>query len=122
MYLTGCEATSGYPIVPLTDGQGVSIGMTTVGDRACFGVYSQAELAADADRLVRGINREIDELLELSGMVEERRKPAAAAGSEVGGEAGAEGGAAECAQPNGSDRPRRAAPSARLADSHEPRA
>ena len=63
-----------------------------------------------------------DELVELSGMVGERRKPAAAAGSEVDGEARAAGGAAEGAEPNGSDRPRRAAPSARLADSHEPRA
>ncbi|MEA2297085.1 MAG: diacylglycerol O-acyltransferase / wax synthase [Solirubrobacteraceae bacterium] len=63
VYLMGCEVEHAYPVVPLTDGHGISIGMTTVGDRACFGVYAQAELAADADRLARGIDEEIDELL-----------------------------------------------------------
>ncbi|MGI8803461.1 MAG: wax ester/triacylglycerol synthase family O-acyltransferase [Solirubrobacteraceae bacterium] len=63
LYLMGCPLEYGYPVVPLTDGHGISIGMTTVADRACFGVYAQTELAADADRLVRGIDEEIDELL-----------------------------------------------------------
>ena len=100
----------------------MSIGMTTVGDRACFGVYAQAELAADADRLVREIERGIDELVELSGTVGERRKPVAAAAGEVGRQAGAADAAAEGAEPNGSGTPRRGAQSARLGDSHEPRA
>ena len=72
VFLMGCRAMSAHPVVPLTDGHGISIGMTTVGDRACFGVYAQAELAADADRLVRAIDREIEELVELSGTVGER--------------------------------------------------
>ncbi|MDQ4049764.1 MAG: wax ester/triacylglycerol synthase family O-acyltransferase [Actinomycetota bacterium] len=65
MYLMGCEAVSAYPVVPLTDGHGISVGMTTIHERACFGVYAQAGLAADADRLLGGINQAIDELLEL---------------------------------------------------------
>jgi diacylglycerol O-acyltransferase len=63
LYLVGCPVERAYPVVPLTDGHGISIGMTTVADRACFGVYAQADLAADADRLARGIDQAIDELL-----------------------------------------------------------
>lgn len=63
LYLMGCEVQRAYPIVPLTDGHGISIGMTTIHERACFGVYAQAELAADADRIARGIDEAIDELL-----------------------------------------------------------
>ncbi len=63
LYLMGCEVQHAYPIVPLTDGHGISIGMTTIHERACFGVYAQAELAADADRIARGIDEAIDELL-----------------------------------------------------------
>ena len=64
LYLMGCEVRRAYPIVPLTDGHGISIGMTTIHERACFGIYAQAELAADADRIARGIDEAIDELLE----------------------------------------------------------
>ncbi|MBA3327567.1 MAG: wax ester/triacylglycerol synthase family O-acyltransferase [Solirubrobacterales bacterium] len=63
MYLMGCEAKLAYPVVPLTHGHGISIGMTTIQDQACFGIYAQADLAEDAERLARGIDEEIDELL-----------------------------------------------------------
>lgn len=66
LYLMGCEVEHAYPIVPLTGGHGISIGMTTIHERACFGVYAQAELAADADRIARGIGESIDELLALA--------------------------------------------------------
>ena len=66
LYLLGCEAVRAYPVVPLTGGHGVSIGMTTVHDQACFGVYAQAGLADDADRIAAGIGAAIDELLELA--------------------------------------------------------
>lgn len=63
LYLMGCEAERAYPIVPLTSGHGVSIGMTTVNRQACFGIYAQAGLSAEADRLARGVEQAIDELL-----------------------------------------------------------
>lgn len=63
VYLMGCEAKHAYPVVPLTEGHGISIGMTTIHERACFGVYAQAEFAADADRIARGIEHEIEALL-----------------------------------------------------------
>jgi hypothetical protein len=66
LYLIGCEVQRAYPIVPLTDGHGISIGMTTIHERACFGIYAQSELADDADRIARGIGEAIDELLELA--------------------------------------------------------
>ena len=59
----GCEIEHAYPVVPLTDGHGISIGMTTVGDQAYFGVYAQADLAADADELAQGIDAALEELL-----------------------------------------------------------
>ncbi|MEJ7797841.1 MAG: wax ester/triacylglycerol synthase family O-acyltransferase [Solirubrobacteraceae bacterium] len=64
LYLMGCEVQRAYPIVPLTGGHGISIGMTTVNGRACFGIYAQAELTDDAERIARGIDEAIDELLE----------------------------------------------------------
>jgi WS/DGAT/MGAT family acyltransferase len=66
VYLMGCEVTNAYPVVPLTDGHGISIGMTTVSGRACIGVYAQAELAEDAEFVAGEIEREIDELVELA--------------------------------------------------------
>jgi diacylglycerol O-acyltransferase / wax synthase len=66
LYLLGCEAVRAYPVVPLTGGHGISIGMTTVGDQACFGVYAQAELADDAERIAAGIDAAVDELLALT--------------------------------------------------------
>jgi diacylglycerol O-acyltransferase len=66
LYLMGCEVQRAYPIVPLTDGHGISIGMTTIHERACFGIYAQASLAEDADRIARGIDAAIDELLALA--------------------------------------------------------
>ena len=77
LYLMGCRAERAYPVVPLTAGHGISIGMTTVEGRACFGVYAQAGLSEDAERLGRGIDAAIDELLALC-----RAEPqASAAGS-----------------------------------------
>lgn len=90
LYLLGCEAKRAYPVVPLTDGHGISIGMTTIQDQACFGIYAQAELAQDADRLARGIDEEIDLLLARSELLPEADAGAPEAGagpSEAGSEA-----------------------------------
>ncbi|MDP8968303.1 MAG: WS/DGAT domain-containing protein, partial [Actinomycetota bacterium] len=64
VYLMGCEARRAYPVVPLTDQHGLSIGMTTIHERACFGVYAQADLAGDADLVAAAIGSEVDALLE----------------------------------------------------------
>ena len=64
MYMCGCELEAAYPVVPIADQHAVSIGMTSVGDRACFGVYTAKECLPDADRLGAAIDASIDELLE----------------------------------------------------------
>jgi len=79
LYLMGCEARRAFPVVPLTDGHGISIGMTTIQDQACFGIYAQAELADDAERLARGIDAEIDALLARSELLGEAGTEAVAA-------------------------------------------
>ena len=65
VYLMGCPVKSAYPVVPLTDGHRISIGMTTIYQRACFGVYADAARAVEADKLLHAIDAEIDDLLEL---------------------------------------------------------
>ena len=50
MYMLGCELEEAYPVVPLADEHALSIGMTTVKDRACFGLYADREALPDADR------------------------------------------------------------------------
>jgi len=79
LYLMGCLAEEAYPVVPLTAGHGISIGMTSVNGSACFGIYADGTRAADADRLALAIGECIDELLgccaEAAGT--QRTRPAA---------------------------------------------
>jgi WS/DGAT/MGAT family acyltransferase len=63
LYLLGCEVKHAYPVVPLTDRHRLSIGMTSIHERACFGVYAHGALAADADAIAAGIGSELDALL-----------------------------------------------------------
>lgn len=63
LYMRGCELRAIYPVVPLADRHSVSIGMTTVCDRACFGVYADRKALPDADALARDIDEAIGELL-----------------------------------------------------------
>jgi WS/DGAT/MGAT family acyltransferase len=77
LYLLGCELREAYPVVPLADGHDLSIGVTTVGERACFGLYVDPESLPDADALARDLDRSIDELL-ARGVDEELAAPAMA--------------------------------------------
>jgi diacylglycerol O-acyltransferase / wax synthase len=63
MYMRGCPLRAIYPVVPLVDRHTVSVGMTTVGERACFGVYADREALPDADALARRIDEAVGELL-----------------------------------------------------------
>jgi diacylglycerol O-acyltransferase len=63
LYMLGCPLEATYPVVPLTDRHALSVGMTTVGDRACFGVYADRVTVPDVDGLARGIDEAITELL-----------------------------------------------------------
>jgi hypothetical protein len=61
--MLGCPLEAAYPVVPLVDSHALSIGMTTVCDRVCFGVYADRETLPDLDALAAEIDRAIDELL-----------------------------------------------------------
>jgi diacylglycerol O-acyltransferase / wax synthase len=63
LYLCGCPLERVYPVVPLADRHAVSVGMTTVCDRACFGVYADREALPAADMLAPDIDDAISELL-----------------------------------------------------------
>jgi WS/DGAT/MGAT family acyltransferase len=64
MYMLGCHLEEAYPVVPIADQHALSIGMTTVRDDACFGLYADREALPDADRLAEEVDASIDELLE----------------------------------------------------------
>jgi hypothetical protein len=64
MYMLGCELERAYPVVPIADEHAVSIGMTTIRDQACFGLYAASEMLPDSDSLAQAMDASIDELLE----------------------------------------------------------
>lgn len=64
MYMLGCPLEAAYPVVPLADRHALSVGMTSVGDRACFGIYADREAIPDADDFARDVDTAITELLE----------------------------------------------------------
>jgi WS/DGAT/MGAT family acyltransferase len=63
LYLLGCPLEAAYPVVPLADSHALSVGMTTVCDRACFGLYADRETLSDVDALARDMDAEVDALL-----------------------------------------------------------
>ena len=63
MFMLGCELKEAYPVVPLADGHALSIGMTTIQDRACFGLYAAGECLSAVDRVAAALERSTDELL-----------------------------------------------------------
>jgi diacylglycerol O-acyltransferase / wax synthase len=64
LYMRGCELEEAYPVVPLADRHGVSIGVTTIKDGAFFGIYADRESLPDAELLARGIDESIEELID----------------------------------------------------------
>jgi hypothetical protein len=61
--MLGCPLQAAYPVVPLAEHHAVSVGMITVHDQACFGVYADRQALPDADMLARDIDGAITELL-----------------------------------------------------------
>jgi diacylglycerol O-acyltransferase / wax synthase len=63
LYLRGCPLRAAYPVVPLADSHALSVGMTSVCDRACLGIYADREAIPEAGRLARDVDAAIAELL-----------------------------------------------------------
>jgi diacylglycerol O-acyltransferase / wax synthase len=55
LYMLGCELEEVYPVVPLADQHAVSIGMTTINNRAFFGIYADSQMLADIDESVEDL-------------------------------------------------------------------
>ncbi len=66
LYMRGCRLLEAYPVVPITDEHTLSIGLTTVGDQAFFGLYGDGRSERDLTRLAASLERRIDELQELA--------------------------------------------------------
>jgi WS/DGAT/MGAT family acyltransferase len=66
LYMRGCELRCAFPVVPLADQHGLSIGFTTIRERACFGLYADRRSLPDSDALAVEIDRELDQLMELA--------------------------------------------------------
>jgi WS/DGAT/MGAT family acyltransferase len=67
LYMRGCPLEEAYPVVPIADRHDLSIGMTSIGDTAQFGVYADRASVPDADRLAQLISDSIDELAAMGG-------------------------------------------------------
>ena len=63
LYMRGCRLETAWPVVPLAAGHGLSIGMTTIGDLACFGLYVDEAVLPDVDDLALHLEAAIDELV-----------------------------------------------------------
>ena len=63
MYMLGCKLESVYPMVPLSENHAVSVGMLTVADQACFGVYADRQALPDVDLLAGDVDAAVAELL-----------------------------------------------------------
>jgi diacylglycerol O-acyltransferase len=63
LYMRGCRLERAHPVIPISDGHGLSIGMTTIGDRAGFGIYTDRRTIPDADLVAERTDLAIDELL-----------------------------------------------------------
>jgi diacylglycerol O-acyltransferase / wax synthase len=74
MYMSGCRLQEAYPVVPLADRHALSIGMTSVGGGAFFGLYADRERLPGVDRLAAELETELNDLLDLAAR---RRVPAA---------------------------------------------
>ncbi len=66
MYMLGCELKAAYPVVPIPDRHSLSIGMTTIQGRACFGLYADRDALGDVERVAEAVERSSDELLALT--------------------------------------------------------
>ena len=81
MYLKGCRLREAFPVVPLSDRHALSVGMTTIGDDACFGLYADTETLPDADALALDLHAALDELRATMEPWPTPRKPASESGT-----------------------------------------
>jgi diacylglycerol O-acyltransferase / wax synthase len=67
LYMLGCPMQAAYPVVPLADSHALSVGMTSVCDSVCLGVYADRDAIPQAGALACDIDTAIGELLATAG-------------------------------------------------------
>ncbi len=67
LWMRGCRLERAHPAIPLSDRHALSIGLTTVGEGAHFGIYADRRVGPDAELLGAQIGGALDELLALAG-------------------------------------------------------
>jgi len=87
MYMVGCKLQAVYPMVPLADNHSLSVGMITIHDQACFGIYADRQALPDVDMLADDIEGAVAELLAGTDRVLETGSLLARARAAVPGEA-----------------------------------
>lgn len=63
LYAAGSRMVAAYPVVPLTKGQALSIGVTSYDGGVYFGLYADRDALPDLDVLVTCLTDSMDELL-----------------------------------------------------------
>ena len=66
LYMLGCRLAEAYPVVPIPERHALSIGVTTVGEGAFFGLYADPKSLPGIEGLAGEIDLAIDELAGLS--------------------------------------------------------
>ncbi len=78
LWMRGCRLEGAHPVIPLSERHALSIGLTTIGDGAHFGVYADRVLIPDAGSLADAIGTSIDHLGARAAWRGRRAQPAAA--------------------------------------------
>ena len=63
LYAAGSRMIAAYPVVPLTKGQALSIGLISYDGGVYFGLYADRDALPDLDVLVACVRESMDELL-----------------------------------------------------------
>ena len=71
LFAAGSRMVSAYPVVPLTKGQALSIGLISYDGGVYFGLYADRDALSDVDVLAACLTESMDELLARS----ERKRP-----------------------------------------------
>jgi WS/DGAT/MGAT family acyltransferase len=67
VYLLGARLVDAYPVVPLSEGHALSIGMFSVADRVCFGCYADPRVLPEARSLPEALSAATVELQDVAG-------------------------------------------------------
>jgi diacylglycerol O-acyltransferase len=82
VYLLGAECVEVLPAIPLSEGHALSVGVFTLRDRVCFGVYADPEALPQVGELPAALSVATLELSAIAAQPSQpQRKPSAAAGA-----------------------------------------